>query len=195
VVAGLAAAVAVGEAGAGVDDEHAAELEGVALDAGLAEAARERAERVQRRARREQLEVPAAKPRGPIGAELRIDENGHVEREVVPERAGEVRRAASHDRELGAARADLGERIAQLRDLLAAEQSAEVAQEREHDRALRPERADPHALASPVRELEGFELRDRIARAVARARRIARAVARAWLSHALHGRILADSPA
>jgi hypothetical protein len=40
--------------------------------------------------------------------------------------------------------------VAQLRDLLAAEQSAEVADEGENDRLVSPQRAEPDAFAPPI---------------------------------------------
>ena len=45
-----------------------------------------------------------------------------------------VRRAVADHHEAGAAACDLGLRVAQLRDLLTAEQSPEVPDEDQHDR-------------------------------------------------------------
>jgi hypothetical protein len=47
----------------------------------------------------------------------------------------------SHDDQLGSPSAYGADPVAQLRDLLAAEQSAEVANEHQYDRALSPESA------------------------------------------------------
>jgi uncharacterized membrane protein len=50
-----------------------------------------------------------------------------------------LRLAIADDDQLGSTPADLRKRIAQLRDLLAAEDSTKVADEGEHDRLLAPE--------------------------------------------------------
>jgi len=87
--------------------------------------------------------------------------------------------AVPDDHELRAARADLVEVVAQLRDLLAAEQSAEVADEDEHDRALLPERSESHPLPPPIGELDAREL----ARAAHRGLRVLEAVPKSMLRY------------
>jgi hypothetical protein len=52
--------------------------------------------------------------------------------------------AVADDDQLGATPADLWKRVAQLRDLLAAEDSPEVADEREHDRLFAPQVSQAH---------------------------------------------------
>jgi hypothetical protein len=68
-----------------------------------------------------------------------------------------VRGAVADHHDLGAGGADLVPAVAQLRDLLAAEQSAEVADEHEHDRALAPQIAQPNRALVCVAELDSGE--------------------------------------
>ena len=147
VVPRLAAHVAIGQLPVRPDHEDAAELPGVSLDRALARAGAQCAERVPRQARRQDLDATAPQPGRAIGAQLGIHEQRAVELEVLAKGCGKVRRPVSDDDQLGSASANLVDPVAQLRDLLAAEQSAEVADEDEHDRSLPPERAEP--LGSP----------------------------------------------
>ncbi len=55
---------------------------------------------------------------------------------------------------LGATAADLGKRVTQLRDLLAAEDSAEVADEGEHHGAVPPQVAEPQRMSLGVEHLD-----------------------------------------
>ena len=71
--------------------------------------------------------------------------------------AAQVDRRADHD-QFGSPRVDLRDLVAQLRDLLTAEQSAEVSDEDEDDRLLRPKGAEPYSLSPPVGELDACEL-------------------------------------
>jgi hypothetical protein len=48
--------------------------------------------------------------------------------------------------------------VAQLRDLLTAEQSAEVTDEDKNHRSIPPERSEAYRLTPPVRQLDAREL-------------------------------------
>ena len=157
-VAGLAAGVAVEQRAIRADHEDSAELPGIALHLGLAEAAAQRAHGVERQPRREELDAATAQARRTIGAQLGIHEQRTVQREVLTEGRREVSAAVSDDHELGAPGADVFDPVAQLRDLLAAEQSAEVADEDEDDRAVLPEIAESLPAPPPVGELDAGEL-------------------------------------
>src|SRR5206468_4744225 len=58
--------------------------------------------------------------------------------------------AAAHHHHLAAARADLGQRLLEASDLLAAEDSAEVADEAQHHGRRLPEGAEGHGRAALV---------------------------------------------
>jgi hypothetical protein len=70
---------------------------------------------------------------------------------ILSKSCGKSGRSVSYDDQFGTSSAYGVDPVAQLRDLLAAEQSAEVADEDQNDRALLPERAEPQSLAAPVR--------------------------------------------
>ncbi len=59
--------------------------------------------------------------------------------------------------ELGTPRVNLRQRVAQLRDLLAAKDSAEVSDECEHDRTLAPQGTESHAATGGIEQLQAGE--------------------------------------
>lgn len=99
---------------------------------------------MQREPGRQQLYATAPKSRGTIRTKLRIHEDRAVEREVLPERGCKVRRAVADDDQLRSSSPNLVDAVAQLRDLLPAEQSAEMADEDQDDRPVLPERSESY---------------------------------------------------
>ena len=59
--------------------------------------------------------------------------------------------AVADDDQFGATAANLGKRVTQLRDLLAAEDSAKVADEGEDDRLLVPQVTQAHGLSVRIK--------------------------------------------
>jgi len=92
---------------------------------------------MERQARRQHLDASAAQSGGAIRTPLRVHQQRHVGRklQVFTEGGGKMSRPVPDQDQLATAPADLVLFVAQLRDLLAAEESAEVAQEHQHDGA------------------------------------------------------------
>jgi hypothetical protein len=149
--------MAIDELSSRPDHEHPSELPGVSLDAGLARAGSQGTQGVARKPGGEHLDPPTAQACGPIGAKLRIHQDGPIESIILTEGLSEARGTVADDHELGSAGADLVYAVAQLRDLLTAEHSAEVSDEDEDDRAVLPERSETDALSVDIFELDGRE--------------------------------------
>ena len=96
---------------------------------------------------------------GPVGLALRVDEQREGDPGLLAERAG-VRGVPEADRrQAGAPRPELGLVVAQLRDVLPAEDSAVVPEEDDDGRRVGPERAQADRLAVRVRQDDGREAR------------------------------------
>ena len=158
-IASIGAYVPIAARAVWSEDEHTSQLPRITLHTALSKSLAQRSQGGERQPRGEDLDTAPPKSGRTIGAELRIDQDGAVEPLVLAERCREVRGAVPDDDELGPSGVDVIQSVAQLRDLLTAEQSAEVSDEGEHDRAVRPERAQPHRSPLPVVELEVGEPR------------------------------------
>ena len=89
-----------------------------------------------------------------------IDEEAPLPLEVLAERLGEGPVAVADDDDLDALRAPGPHPVAQLRDLLTAEESAEVSEEDQDGRPVPPEIAQPDGLVGRgVDERDGREAR------------------------------------
>jgi hypothetical protein len=157
VIPRLPAHVSIGQVPVAPDHEHASELPGVSLDRALARSSAERPKRVPRQAWRESLDATAPEASRAIGPQLGVHEQRAVELVVLPEGGGEVRGSVSHDDEFRAAAANPVDPVAQLRDLLTAEQSAEVSDEDEDDRLVFPQGAQADGLPRPVAQFDSRE--------------------------------------
>ncbi len=91
-----------------------------------------------------------------MNAESGIGKDGRVNVEVLDEPASLFRGAVADDHQLSASAVNAGDVVAQLRDLLFAEESAEVPYERKHHRLLGPKIDD---LARLARCVQHFDLR------------------------------------
>lgn len=147
----------VGHRVARPDHKHATELPRVAVNAGLAGTGSQCPRPIDEQSRREQLEVSATQSRGPVRTQRRVDEHRAVQPELVAEPSREKRGAVSDDGKLCPAFADFVDRVAQLRDLLTAEQSTEVSDESENDRTFGPERAETLGLRRLFTGADGLE--------------------------------------
>jgi len=144
----------------GRDDEDTAELPGIALHGRLPGAAAKRTIGIAEETRRGDPGSAPSKACGSIGHQLRIDEQRGLESELLTEVLGEARVAVADDHDLDPPFAPLLDRVAQLRDLLTAEESAEVAQEDQHHRAILPIISQPDALlGSALDQLDRCESR------------------------------------
>ena len=128
------------------DDKHATELPWVAVNAGLTGARAQRPRSVDEQSRREQLQVSSTQPRSAVRAQRGVNEHRAIQPELLAEPSREQCGSISDDDKLCAAFADRVDRVAQLRDLLTAEQSTEVSDESEDDRTFGPERAKTLSL-------------------------------------------------
>jgi hypothetical protein len=154
VVSGLAAHVSIRQLPVTSYHEHAPQLPGVSLDTALAETRAQCPRGIPRESGRQEFDATAPQPRSAIGAELRIHQERAIQRMILSKSCGKPGCSVSYDDELGSPSAYGIDPVAQLRDLLAAEQSAEVADEHQHDGAFFPVRAEPPGFAAPVRKLD-----------------------------------------
>jgi hypothetical protein len=155
VIARFAAAMLVEQHSSRPDHEDATELPGVALDPLLSVSLPESADRIERQPWGQDLDPPASQPSGPIRAQLGIDEQGTVDAHFIAEPLGEETCTVADDHELGSKTPDLRKLVAQLRDLLAAEDSTEVSDEDQHHRPLFPERLEADLMAVDIFEYDG----------------------------------------
>jgi hypothetical protein len=154
VVSRIAAHVAIRHLSTRPNDEDRAELPDVSPHTGRPKTRAQRAQRLEGQGRGEHLDSAAAKTRGAIGAQLRIHQQWAVEFEIVAKSGCEIRGAIADDDEFDSARSNFFDPVAQLRDLLAAEESTEVADEDEDDRLLLPERTQGLGFARRVGKLD-----------------------------------------
>jgi hypothetical protein len=81
-----------------------------------------------------------------IGMKIRIDEQQALDLELFTEILGEISIPVANDDDFDAERSPRLNRVAQLRNLLTAEESTEVAQEDEDDRSILPQVAEANGL-------------------------------------------------
>lgn len=114
---------------------------------------RERPQPVAQASRRERSQGAASESGRPVGLERRVHQQVQSRPALRLEVAGVGGRPVAHNPERRAPIPDRILRVAQLRDLLPAEQSAEVADEDHHRRAVPPAGVQPRLR--PVRSLDG----------------------------------------
>jgi len=137
-----------------MQNEDTPQLQCVALDTDLTEAGATGPQCVAPSRRAQQARDIATQPRRRVGASLLIHQQGKREFLFIAECGGMRRTAVPDDHELGPARVNLRQDIAQLRDLLAAEDSAEVADESQNDGSLAPQGAEPHAATVGIEQFQ-----------------------------------------
>lgn len=157
VVAGDAAAVAVGDGTVGQDDEDAALLGGCAHAFGLAIAAPEGAPGVAEDAGVVGGAEAVFCADGLVDGAVGVGEDGAVDVEFFDEPGGLLGCAVADDDEFGVEAVDGGKDAAQLRGLLFAEESAEVAEERQDDGVLGPLIAELGGVTVGPQDGEGGE--------------------------------------
>lgn len=100
-----------------------------------------------------------------VGGALRINQKRKRDAGLFAEETRVAEIAHADRREIRSTRIDFGLMLAQLRDVLAAENSSVVAKKDDHRRAVGPERAEAHSLSVGVRQDDFRELfADRCAR-------------------------------
>lgn len=129
----------VEDATAPVHDQQAPLLQGVSSRGRLAKALPPCASRMRHAPWRERCQHASLESRESVGAQGGIRVERRVEPELVAECTRELGRSVAYDHQLGAGLPDLGENVAQLRDLLSAEQSPEVTHEGQHDGPVVPQ--------------------------------------------------------
>jgi hypothetical protein len=154
VVPGFAAYMLEGGLAVGRDDKGAAKLPGVTLDFGLPETAAHCPPDMAGAAYREGLGHASAQTSSSIGLHLWINPEVKGNCLVFSESLGLPWLAIPDYDESHAPATDLLVRIAQLRDLLAAEQSPKVANEDEKRRLIRPGTAKADGYFLIVDELD-----------------------------------------
>ncbi len=102
-------------------------------------------------------EVTLPEVRGLVRAALFVDQQGEGDPGVLAEEAGVVGVPQADGGEGGAGLLDLRLVIAQLRDMVAAEDSPVVAQEDQHRGSIFPQRTEANFLAVWIREFNGGE--------------------------------------
>ena len=135
----------------GANDEHPPLLPRIAYRRPLALPFPDGAQPAQDDAGTERAAQAALQAGGGVRPQLWIDVERTFHMLAVAEIAGMLRPAVADDDQLGSTPADLRKRVAQLRNLLAAEDSAKVADEGEHDRLLAPEITEAHGLSVRVK--------------------------------------------
>ena len=104
-------------------------------------------------------EVTLPEVRGLVRAALFVDQQGEGDPRLLAEEAGVVGVAQADGGEGGAGFLDLRLVIAQLRDMVAAEDSPIVAQEDQHRGSVFPQRTEADFLAVWIREFNpGFPI-------------------------------------
>ncbi len=137
------------------DDHHAALLRIVALQPTLAGSVFQRAKQMQRRSRVHVVQatvLPTGDLKRPLGV---VREDGRVDPDVLTKELRLFWRAAADDEKLRAAPPDLWKFVAQLRDLLAAENSTEVPHPDDHGVAVGPKRVEPYRATAVVAHFDG----------------------------------------
>ena len=169
VIARSGARVRERRAAIGMENEDASQLQCVALDADLAKAGATGAQSIAPRRRAQQAREVAAQLGRRVSASLRVHQQGKREFLFVAEGGGLARIAVPDHHELGPARVNLRQDVAQLRDLLAAEDSAEVTDENQNDGSLAPQGAESHAASIGIEQFQtGQACRDFHGRTVRR---------------------------
>ena len=153
-VAGLAADLGEEDPVTGGEDEGTTLLPRVALDAALEVAAGERAGGVLEHTETEGGTLVAAQAGGGVGGEVGVGEQLEGKLALLLEAGGLCRAAIAHDGEVGASGLDLRVDVAQLHDLLAAEQSAVVADEDQYRGSLVPQATEAHGSTVDVEHVD-----------------------------------------
>jgi len=134
-------------------EEDASQLPGVTLDPGRPEAPANRPPDMAEGAARHCFRQPSAQASGLIGPHLRIDPQLEWDPFSVPNSLGVARLTGADHDQPDSTLLDVGKRVAQLGDLLAAEQSAEMPDEDEQGRHFGPRMAERDRASVIVQQL------------------------------------------
>lgn len=145
---------------AGCEDEAGAQLEGILSEAMLAVSGGLGACPCPGVIGSKQVEqVGGLQSRGLVGFALGIDQQGKGDAGFFAKQAGIVHVAQPDGRQLGSGPLEFRLVLAQLRDMLAAEDSTVVTKKDNHGGAALPQRAQPDVAASRFRQHNVRELR------------------------------------
>ena len=153
-ISGLPADVAVAEFSPWLDDEDPAELPRIALDARLARTRTKGANRVEGELGRQGFQTSAPQTGGAVSTKFRVDQNRAIEVKILSECVREIGASRTHDHEFGPLATNILNLVAQLRDLLPAENSAKVANKGKDDRPHLPIGFQDARIALPIREFD-----------------------------------------
>jgi hypothetical protein len=151
-ISGLPADVAVAEFPPRPNNEDPAELPRIALNTRLACARAKGPNRVEGELRRQGFQAPSSQACGPEGKKFGVDQNRTIELKVLSESIGKILTPRTHDHEFGFPTTNILNLVAQLRDLLPAEDSAEMANKGEYSGPHLPIGFQDARIALPIRE-------------------------------------------
>ena len=156
-IAGKATLLLPDQLAGGVEDENAAELPGIPLDADLSRPGPAGLAGGRKDTRIENAYPTSTQPSGPVGAQggIRIELEGDAGLGTKPR--GLCWRTVTDADENRPGRADLRRHVAQLCDLLAAEDSAEVAHVDEHCRPVAQDVAQGDLASFAVLDTDAIE--------------------------------------